>query len=185
MRESLSVKLASPLGILALSMLFWLVCLAMPFNTYTIHVEPAAVILLLGYLASIIAGSLVIRQRKNATIVPRRIDPRKLQVGYTVVLCMAAAGLMLKAYSVFFVDRFLSFDSVAAYRLAKMGTDETSTPLSQLATGVFPIALFAFMTSPGRLDTETESASPFGSSSFCSSACSSPAAEERRSPLPW
>src|SRR5689334_20537399 len=136
MRESLSVKLASPLGILTLSMVFWLTCLVMPFNTYTIRLEPAAVLLLLGYLAAIIAGTLVIRRRKDTMIIPRRIDPRKLQVGYTVVLCMGIVGLLLKAYSVFFVDQFLSFDSVAAYRLAKMGADETSTPLSQLATGV-------------------------------------------------
>jgi len=148
MRESLSVKLASPLGILTISMLFWLACFVTPFNSYTVRVEPAAVLLLVGYMAAIIAGTLVIRRRKDATIQPRPIDPRRLQIGFTVILCMALVGLMLKAYAVFFVDRFLSFDSVAAYRLAKMGgDDETSTPLSQLATGVFPIALVAFVMS--------------------------------------
>jgi hypothetical protein len=148
MKQSLSATLISPLGIMCISLLFWLACFLAPFNTYTVRPDPVAILLLAGYIAAFICGTLFLRKTSAYRFVSWTFEPRTLRIAYSVLLIVAFLGLAMKAYVLLAVDRFASYDTVAAYRMAKLDdTAEPSGPLSQVATALYPVSLIAYMIS--------------------------------------
>lgn len=148
MRRPLSVSLLSPLGVLCASAAFWWVCYLAPFNTYTLPQNPEAYLLLLGYLAAFIGGTLVWRKREVIVPYVRENPVRAQRIAFTVLLGVAAIGLALRFYNLLAVKDYTSYASAADFRMAEVD-DGPQAPgaLSALSVVLYPISFVTFLVS--------------------------------------
>ena len=145
MKQNLSEKVLSPVGVLCVSLAFWLACLLSPFNTYTIRQNVDAEFLLLGYLGAFVVGTLVWRKRTPPAQSRAFDSVNALRLAFSIILGIAAIGLALRLYDLLYVKHFSDYDSVAAFRIAEVdnGPQEPGA-VSALSVLLFPVSLAAF-----------------------------------------
>lgn len=145
MKQPLSERVLSPVGVLCVSIAFWLICLLIPINSYTIPQSTESHLLLLGYVGAFAAGTLVWR-KKTIGPSPRRFESAKAQrLAFSIILFVAALGLALRFYDLLFVKHFADYDSAAAFRLAEVEEGPKAPgPISALSVLLFPCGLVSF-----------------------------------------
>ena len=145
MKQPLSERVLSPLGVLCVSIGIWILCLLAPINSYTIEQSSEAHLLLLGYLGAFVCGTLVWRKRNISVPIRRFESPRAQRLAYSIVLLVAGAGLALRFYDLLFVRHFAEYSSAAAFRLAEVDNGpQTPGPISALSVVLFPFGLVSF-----------------------------------------
>jgi hypothetical protein len=144
-KRPLSEKVLSPVGVLAVSVTVWILCLLSPFNTYTIEQSTEAQLLLLGFLGAFVAGTLVWRKKSYEIPIRRFESPRAQRVAFSLILFVAVIGLGLRFYDLLFVKHFAEYESVAAFRLAEVDSGPQSPgAISAISVLLFPVSLVAF-----------------------------------------
>ncbi len=148
MKQPLSLKLASPLGALTLSVVVWLLCYLTPFNIYTNEQNPEAYLLLGGYLIAFVAGTLIWRKQPQWTPGLRIESARALRVGFTILLLIAASGLFLRYFDLFFVKHIQDYESTSAFRISEV-EEGTQAPgaMSAFSVLLYPITLVCYLIS--------------------------------------
>lgn len=148
MRQPLSVRLLSPIGVLCASIAFWWICYLAPFNAYTLPQSNEAYLLLFGYLAAFVGGTLVWRQRGRIVPAVREDPVRAHRIAFTVLLAVAALGLALRFYNLLAVKDYGSYASAAEFRMAEV-EDGPQAPgaISALSVVLYPISFVTFLVS--------------------------------------
>ena len=148
MKQPLSLKLASPLGALAVSGLVWLLCYLTPLNIYTNEQNPDAYLLLAAYLFAFVSGTLVWRKLPPVTPGIRIESVRAIRVGFTILLMIAATGLALRYFDLFFVKHIQDYESTSAFRISEV-EEGTQAPgaMSAFSILLYPITLVCYIIS--------------------------------------
>lgn len=148
MKQPLSLKLASPIGALILSIVVWILCFLTPFNIYTNEQNPDAYVLIAGYIIAFVAGTLVWRKLPPFNPGLRIESVRALRVGFTILLLIAGTGLALRYFDLFFVKHVQDYDSTSAFRLSEVeeGAQQPGA-LSAVSVLLYPVALACYVLS--------------------------------------
>ncbi len=145
MKRQLSERILSPLGVLSVSIAVWLICLLSPINRYTIEQNSDARLLLLGFVAAFVAGTLVWKRKSSGRVVREFESPRAQRVAFTLILFIGAVGLALRFYDLLFVRHFTEYSSAAAFRLSEVENGPQSPgAISAISVVLFPFSLVAF-----------------------------------------
>jgi oligosaccharide repeat unit polymerase len=147
----LARRQVSPQHMLFYGLGLWaLVWITSPVEYYT-HKEPAAVLLLVGYITAFFWGTLLLRKPvapKDGVEEAWPRVPRNIKISFTILLLAGYLGLALRLFDLFFIKNYASFASAAAFRAGIGGADpatEDKGLISIVSAGLYPLAVVAFI----------------------------------------
>lgn len=148
MKLPFSLRLISPLGILLVSATVWTLCYLTPLNSYTFEQNSEAYLLLAGYIAAFVVGTLVWRKPPPVPTGIRIISVRAVRIGFTVLLLIAAAGLAMRYFDLFFVKHIQDYDSTSAFRISEVEEGaQAPGAMSAFSILLYPVSLVCYMLS--------------------------------------